>query len=131
MHVAAGILVVCLVVGIDVVIFVVVMYALSRRWNRFALNFPACLPRPNAVQRRFQSFRMGLFNLGWSVHVAVDADMLHLTPVAMLRIGGAKSASIPWSEVCRVGPKTIGRTTTVVIRGVELTGPAWALSFVD
>lgn len=115
----------------DGLIFLVVVLALSRGWNRFALNFPACLPRPDAVKRGFQSFRMGIFNLGWSVHVAADSEMLHLTPVALLRLGGARAASIPWSEVRLTSSKKSRGFVAATIRGVELSGPAWVMSLAE
>src|SRR5213078_495240 len=107
---------------------VVVRMLISAGWNTVARGRRAEPVGEGAVRRRYQSFSFGIFNFGWSVHVAADERYLHLTPAGFMRWAGAKPVSIPWDEV-RLAEKQprrrslarakIGKTTVV--------GPRWAL----
>jgi len=88
-----------------------------------ANRFPAAEPEPDAVERRNQSFRINLVNLGWSVHVAVDSRFLHLTPASLFRRIGAKPTSIPWEELEIVRRR--GRYVTAKVGSTKITGPEW------
>ena len=94
-------------------------------WNPALRNHPPLEPADGAVCRTFQSFSLGLVNMGWSVHVAADAHHLHLTPVKFMRMIGARAASIPWSAMRPVGGN---RSTVVMLDGRHrLTGPRWCM----
>lgn len=124
----AIILLVLTVVGVGVV--PLALRALAHLWNDPLREFPAVSPAPDAVRRNFQSFSVGLLNLGWCIHVAVDRDRLHLTPAWLARVAGYRAASVPWAQVEHVGPFG-GRAFIVRIGGTAFVGPAWALSPVD
>ncbi len=92
-------------------------------WRPMLAPFPPQEPAPDAVRRRFQSFGIGIVNMGCSIHVAVDEHYLHLVPLAIWRALGARPASIPWSAMEPVG--TSGRVVRVA--GHRLDGPKWCL----
>ena len=97
--------------------------------GRMDRRFPAVLPAPDAVTRRFQSFRLGNVNAGLSIHVSVDQSHLHLTPLAFLRLFGVRAMSIPWEAI---EIKSLGRwMTTVKIAGVNVRGPSWCLQLAE
>lgn len=121
-------LIVAGIVAIElVVVFGLVIPALVRSgWGALASRFPAVPPEPDAVRREFQSFSVGVLNLGWCVHVAVDAAHLHLEPSLVARRWGCRAMSIPWSEVRPAGKGIMGfRKVTVGM--TTLSGPAWCL----
>lgn len=96
-------------------------------WNPMLAAYPPRPPTEDAIKRRYQSFGMGIVNMGGSIHVAADADYLHMTPLWLWRILGARSASIPWSAMRPVGP--IGRYGRTVMVGTHrLVGPNWCMS---
>ncbi|MEO1585467.1 MAG: hypothetical protein AAFR96_12970 [Planctomycetota bacterium] len=125
-------LVICLVLTVDAVLITVLLRALAGKWNKLAGDHPPTEPSEPSETRRFQSFALGIFNLGFCIHVTVDEDRLHLTPVRPLRAAGMRAMSLPWEAVelrppgrrkswraMRVGP------------GVDLHGPAWCLGLAD
>lgn len=105
-------------------IAVIASAAFRLLWNPMLSAFPARPPAPDAVRRRFQSFGLGIVNMGLSIHAAVDDDALHLTPLAVWRWLGAQPASIPWDAMEPVG--TSGRV--VRVNGHRLDGPKWCMS---
>lgn len=109
------------------VVFGVVVPAMVRRsWGRWHEPFPPVAPAPGAVRRGFQSFSVGLLNLGCGVHVAVDDGYLHLTPGLLAAPFGARPVSIPWDQVEVRGSFPIGQRRAR-IGGVPVVGPAWCL----
>ena len=92
-------------------------------WRPMLRPFPPQEPAPDAVRRRFQSFGIGIVNMGCSIHVAVDDDYLHLVPLAIWQALGARPASIPWSAMEPVGKS--GRVVRVA--GHRLDGPKWCM----
>jgi len=92
-------------------------------WRPMLAPFPAREPAADAVRRRFQSFGIGIVNMGLSIHVAADDDYLHLVPLAIWRALGARPASIPWSAM-----EPVGRSGRVVrVNGHRLDGPKWCM----
>lgn len=99
-------------------------------WNPVLVPYPKRNPLPGAVTRNYQSFGLGIVNMGGSIHAAVDDDHLHLTPLAVWRWLGARPTSIPWSVLSPVG--RTGRVARVGgPRGCKLEGPAWCMSLVS
>ena len=122
---AWGILAFCVV---DLMIAGLVVRAIvGGVFSALADKHPAVDPAADAISKRFQSFSSGLANLGYSVHVAVDDQYLHLTPVKPIRALGARAASIPWSAVRPVGDKPGKKWSTVKVGMTQLKGPTWAL----
>jgi hypothetical protein len=96
-------------------------------WGPWARRFPPRDPAPDAVQRRFQSFRFGLMNFGFCINVSVDEGYLHLRPILPLRWFGAGPISVPWSSVQPVRRTRIGNCLTVKIGKKTVVGPSWCL----
>jgi hypothetical protein len=119
-------IIVAFVVVFDVIIITLVMRALASAVKPLGEEFPAVEPAPAAVRRRFQSLKIGLINLGWSVHIAIDRGYLHLRPARLVRIMGFPALSIPWSAITVVerghGYSMIRVGTT------EIVGPTWAFA---
>jgi len=107
----------------------IVRVIVSRRWAAIPDKFPPTEPAPDAVTRRFQSFRAGVMNLGFSIDASVDDACLHLRPSKIGRVIGVRPASIPWESIT---PVSQGRTSRIVkIAGVKLMGPKWCLQLAD
>ena len=123
---AAAIAIVCVFVTMDAIIVWAIMRTISQTMKRLGEGNPPVDPEPGAVRREFQSFKLGILNLGYSIHVAVDASHLHLYPSLTARWIGIKPMSIPWERVeWRRATRLSG--THVRINGVDVYGPTWAL----
>ena len=96
-------------------------------WHPVMRQWPPREPAPDAVRRNFQSFSLGLVNLGLSVHVAADEDYLHLQPASLIRLMGAVSASIPWTAM---EPMSGRRGTAVKLGTHTFVGPRWCMELV-
>lgn len=114
------------VVALITLMDVVVVYALvSAGWAELVQDFAAAEPQPGAVRRDFQTVKAGMYNFGWSVHIAVDERHLHFYPSAVVRWCGGKPASIPWERIQLVEPGK--RLTKVRIGKNTVVGPTWCL----
>ncbi len=125
------ILVVAIAVALELVVFTAVFYGLRLAWQSAVGRFPRRAPAPDAVSRRFQSFRLGLFNLGGCIHASADEAHLHLEPVGLLRRIGLRPASVPWDAIKVVRRSRSGRWASVRIGSHTLQGPAWCLDLAD
>lgn len=105
--------------------------AVRRNWEPLMKQFPDREPLADALTRRHQSFRIGILNLGWSVHVAADDEHLHLTPVRWMQRLGARPVSIPWEAIELRPSRPGGRYTTAKIGTLTMKGPAWCLDLAD
>ena len=101
------------------IIFVLVFKGM---WTPIARRHPVQPLADDAITRRFQSFSLGLINLGWSVHASVDDQYLHLEPVAFLRWFGAIPMSIRWEDLSRLNAD--GKSAYMT-GGHRLVGPTW------
>lgn len=100
-------------------------------WAPWARRYPARPQRHDAVVKKNESFTLGRFvALNNAVHLAADADHLHLIPCLLLRLGGAKVISLPWSRITRLGPSGFSASAPVraTIDGRSIRGPGWCLS---
>jgi len=97
-------------------------------WNPVMRQWPPREPAPDAVRRNFQSFSLGLINLGLSVHVAADDHFLHLQPASLIRLMGAVSTSIPWTAM---EPMAGRRGTAVKLGAHTFVGPRWCMELVE
>jgi hypothetical protein len=119
------------VVVADVLLVTLILWFILRLgWGKLERLFPAQAPAADAVSRRFQSFRLNLLNLGFSVHVTVDERHLHLDAVRFLRWLGARPMSIPWEQISIVKRRG-GRWIAAKIDSFTLHGPAWCLSLAE
>lgn len=121
-----------IVLTIMVMLYIAAIAAAAFRylWNPVLAPYPAREPAPGAVRRSFQSFGLGIVNMSGSVHVAVDDECLHLTPLTVWRLCGARAASIPWSALVPAE-----RSPRVALiggpQGCRLEGPAWCIGLVN
>lgn len=126
------VVVVAIVVVFDALTFLGLRYAIGRTWRPLLDRYPPRDPGPEAVSRRFQSFRLGFLNLGWSVHVAADEAHLHLVPAAVARFLGCHAISIPWDVMRVLRRSRNNRWVTVRLEPyTRLEGPAWCLDLAD
>ena len=96
-------------------------------WGPMRREFPAREPGDDAVWRRYQSFRLGLLNLGYCIHVAADEHYLHLVPIKPLRAFGGRPASIPWDAIRIESRSGRGKWITARVGTHTLRGPSWCL----
>jgi len=96
-------------------------------WAPIHKKFPAHEPGAGAVRRGFQSFKVGILNLGFSIHATADEHHLHLEPAAYLRCFGAHTVSIPWDAMTVKKRSRRGRWITVKADKWTIMGPAWCL----
>lgn len=101
-----------------------IVLAFASLWNPMIADYSVKPPLPEVVSRRFQSFSLGIVNMGLSLHAKADADYLHLTPIRMWRWLGARSCSIPWSSM-----EPIGRKGNMAKVGGQFVihGPKWCM----
>ena len=119
--------VIAAVVVADLVFVPLVVCVLVRGgWNPIAERFPPREIRSDAVTKHFQSYRVGLLNLGFMVHTSVDDMSLHLRPARFGRMIGMKGASVPWEEIVPVRRRG-KRYAEVKIGKESVFGPLWAL----
>ncbi len=125
-------IIITLIVAAAVLEPIILVWALLHfGWGPLARSYPAQPADDQAVTRSFQSFRMGLINLGFCIHVTVDERHLHLRPAAVLRWFGARAASIPWGSVEIVKRSRLGPSITAKVDGRTLAGPAWCLELAE
>ncbi|MGE0366069.1 MAG: hypothetical protein AB7Q00_10045 [Phycisphaerales bacterium] len=126
-------------VGTDLLVISFVLWSVTGQIRELAGRFPARDASPDAVTRRFQSFRFGSVNLGGSFHVGVDEAFLHLQPTWLARRLAIPAMSIPWDEI-RLRDATprkfkgiLGLRATIGTGpgAIDLSGPAWCLEFAE
>ncbi|MBX3355933.1 MAG: hypothetical protein KF724_09570 [Phycisphaeraceae bacterium] len=97
-------------------------------WRPVFARYPLQPRGLDATTRRFQSFSLGILNLGFSVHTTADEEFLHLEPLIIWQLLGAMPASVPWSALSP-RPTPIKPLIGVAVRldGWTLVGPRWCL----
>ncbi len=111
------------------VVPVVVFGLVAGFWKPLEEAHPAVEPGEDAVRRNFQSIRIDMMNLGYCVHLAVDAEHLHIEPALLLRLLRARTMSLPW-EALRV-EKHRKSMSKVRLGSHTLTLPRWAAEMVE
>lgn len=109
-------------------IYIVLVIAVAMRiaWRPMVAAHPPREPAPDAVRQRFQSFGIGIVNLGFAVHVAADESHLHLELIAPLRLLGGTSTSIPWTALEPVGTDPVRpRSARLHPGGYAMAAPRW------
>lgn len=120
-------LVIAIAVAVTVLDFVILVTIVRRGWGPLPRDFPARTPGDDAIWRRYQSFRLGMMNLGYSIHVAADEQYLHLVPIKPLRMLGGRTASIPWEAIRIENRSRRGKWITARVGTHTLRGPSWCL----
>ncbi len=100
---------------------IIIHAAFRMLWNPAVSAYPPVPPAADALHKTYQSFSLGIVNMGFSIHASTDEMYLHLTPIAPMRFFGARAASIPWSAL-KPGKRV---KTTAMLDGLVLQGPAW------
>ncbi|MEO1534442.1 MAG: hypothetical protein AAFS11_02630 [Planctomycetota bacterium] len=121
-----------LFLAVDAVIVWVVLRGAAGGWNGLAEKHPQTTPIEPSETRRFQSFALGMFNLGFCIHVTADPERLHLMPVTPMRLLGMRPMSLPWEalDLKPPGRRKNWRTARVGV-GLDLHGPAWCLGLAE
>ena len=103
---------------------------LKLAWRPIQDSFPMQPIAETHFRRNFQSFSFGIFNGGFSFHVAVDDEYLHILPSLYLRAVGCRHASIPWSAI-RLHEKQpwYSKQTRALIGRTDVVGPAWCFKY--
>lgn len=105
-----------------------VRYLVKRLWDTAMSAYPRQQPAADAVYRRHQSFYVNYINMAMAIHVAVDDQYLHLTPIILMRWFGTAPVSIPWEDIRLVKPGgRILPATARLANGRCITGPRWCL----
>lgn len=107
-------------------------FLIQSAWRPLAKQFNA-MPflKPN-YGKNFQSFHFGNYSLGWSVHVVIDDDHLHLLPSLILRFFQCRTISVPWQAMKLTTKQPLmKRFRTVQIGGTKVLGPAWCFELVS
>lgn len=129
---AAIIMIVVIVVAMDAIIITALFSSLrSSMWGPLASAYPGLPTAPDGIRREFQSIKIGLFNLGWSVHLAVDDHCLHIEPTRYLRWFRLTKISIPWEEIRFKSRSRFGLGVTIQVRQTTLCGPEWAFGLAE
>jgi hypothetical protein len=111
---------------------ILIFWAIVRfAWAPIHEKFPTHEPGADAVRRGFQSFKVGILNLSFSIHATVDEHRLHLEPGAYLRWFGARTVSIPWDAMTVEKRSRSGRCVTVKADKWTIMGPAWCLELAE
>jgi len=119
-------------VGLLTAIDAVIIWSIVRfGWGPLPRSFPAQDPLADAVSRKHQSFRINLLSFGFCINVAVDEQHLHLTPIKLLQVLGAKGSSIPWNSIRIEKRSTRGRWLTATAGSHTIRGPAWCLELAE
>ena len=105
--------------------------SLKLLWNPLHLAYPPRTPADDAVRKQLQSFRIGLLNLSYCIHTAVDENHLHLTPATLVGWLGAKPTSIPWDAIEVLKRSRFGQSMIVRVGKRRIAGPAWCLGLAD
>lgn len=121
---AVAIIVVSFIV-MDAIIVSCVICACGHVLKQLGEGHPPVEPEPDAVRKEFQSFKIGMYSLGYSIHVAVDASYLHLYPSLTARWIDMPPMSIPWEHI--EFKKSGWGGTVVRIAKQTVTGPKWAM----
>ena len=109
----------------------VVGFLVRRSWKPLEKDFPARQPSEPSVSRTFQSFAIGMANYGWSIHVVLDDDYLHLKPIWIIRQFGLNPISIPLDAIKPLPDLQSGRQFKKVLIGKQtITGPKWCFALV-
>lgn len=122
-----AVIITLVVVAFAVVDGFIVWGLLRSMWGPWQQKYPAQPAADDAVTRDFQSFKFGMMNCGYSIHVSVDDHFLHLAPAAFLRFFGLRAFSIPWEDIEVTRHRGRGKWIDAKVGINTIRGPAWCL----
>lgn len=122
-----GAWIVLILIPIELTVAVVVVKALlGNAWRPIEQAFPEKPKMEPNFQRYYQSLSFGIVNAGFSYHITIDDEYLHLAPVRPLCWLGLRTASIPWGEIQFHKKQPMSkRFARVVIAKQDVVAPAW------
>lgn len=129
MSTSQALLIAGVVIGMDAIIIPAIISAMiAGNWTPISDQFPGvATPPADAPRWNFASLKVGMLNMGWSVHLIADETHLHMVPTKFCRWLGMKAASVPWDKIEYVQNKW--RKWAVVKLGPhEVMGPREAFS---
>lgn len=129
MHPLGVVGIVAMFVVMDAIIVTAILRSCGQMLKQLGAGHPAVEPEADAVRKEFQSFKIGIMNLGYSIHVAVDASYLHLDPSLTARWIGMPRMSIPWEAI--EFKKSVWGGSVVRIGKQTVTGPKWCLGMAE
>lgn len=98
-------------------------------WRRWAKHYPAAPQRADAMVKKNQSFRLGRTGaLNNAVHIAADAEHLHLIPFVLVRLVGGKVISLPWERIAAEPTSKGSGAVRATIDGQRIAGPSWCMA---
>jgi len=107
-------------------VIAVVGLLIQSTWFPLAQRYPRKNVLEPSTRRNFQSFNIGVLGLGYSVHVIVDDEHLHLLPSAILGFFKCSKISIPWDDIVLAKKQPIFRWLRSCELGkFKIVGPAW------
>ena len=116
---------------LDIVIIGCVFGTLAMEWNALARTYPDREPKPGAIQRRYQSCSLGIFNLSGCTHIITDDEYLHIRPALFLRLSTSRSLSIPWDEVIPGKYQFFRRYRKFRIGSKNMVAPSWVVDLAE
>ena len=114
---------------IDSIMVWAIVRVASEAAKELARDYPGRPVPDGAVRRGFQSFKIGIMNLGWCIHVAVDQGYLHLQPTWLARRFGLLPISLPWG-VIEIRERR-WRKWWVRVGKHDVAGPPWCFQLAD
>lgn len=97
-------------------------------FNKIAEQHPRAEPLPGAARRNFQTLSIDWCNLGGCVHMTADERHWHLEPSWLVRVFGARAASVPWDRLHDVRVRSLRSSMgTARLGRLSLRAPAWCL----
>jgi len=97
-------------------------------WRPTATRYPPRRQLDGAEVRTMQSASLGgLSRFNNCVHIAADADCLHLIPFWPMRVFGATVISIPWAEMTNVKGPVLGMMSASLPDGRRIGAPKWCM----
>lgn len=119
-----------LVAGLGLIVPAMVMWLIvSLGWNLSARRYSAQAVLPGAVSKSWQSFGFGpLKRFNNCMTIIADEKHLHIVPMALFRIFGARTASLPLDRMCNLKPMLGGGMIKATLDGRRICGPAWCMN---
>lgn len=119
-----------------IVVGAILNVAVQSFFEPLSKRFPPKEMMADAVEKSFQTVKVGIMNFGMSVHFGVDDKHLHVVPAKLLRWCGGKPSSVPLPEVsfkkpAKVNDSRAGKLVEGRIGGIELMAPAWVFQEVQ
>jgi hypothetical protein len=131
---------VAVILCIDAMIVGAIFHTAGQTLRDIAKAFPPQPHLPNTPTRNFRTVRIGIINLGGSVHIAIDGNHVHLAPSWFARRIGMTPASVPHAcievpanDLAKARERVKGFTNVKLRRepgaaATEISLPGWVVA---